>query len=101
MRCSSLPPTPEGDPGDVFAIGVFLARGTGFGGEAGETGGALIMDEGEALAIAAGVEIVVGDDGAPGGAEVFEDGVEVVQVIAEFDDADEIELADDFGDEME
>lgn len=90
---------PEGFVGEIFE--AFLgARRVGLGGEAVEGDGAFVVDEAETLAVAARIGDHVGIDRAPVRAENLQRAAEVGEVVAQLDDADEIELAEDFREVM-
>src|SRR2546425_5456858 len=79
-------------------VADFLARWIGSGGESAECDCPLVVDESDAFVVSARISQRVGIDDPPGRPEHFEDAAQIGQVVAQFRNADEIELTQDLGD---
>ena len=88
---------PEGLPGEILRA-LFGARRIDLGRQAVEGDGAAIEQEADALTVAAGIGHPVGIDQVPARPEDLADPAVVLEVVAQLDQADQVELAQDLGD---
>ena len=85
--------------GEVF-LGLLRPRGVNLGGEAVVDDGPAIEEESDAFLVSAAVVDPVGVNDPPLRAEIAKDAAEIGEVVAQFDDGDQVELAQNLGDVM-
>lgn len=82
-------------------LALLDAGGIDFSGQAVVGHGAAVEKEGGAFVVAAAVVGPVGEDDLPRRSQIFHDLPQILKVVAQFDEGDEIELANDLSDVVE